>query len=205
MAEVVGIWIAGGWLMIPLSLLAAVIYFSIFELQLYLARHDFHKTDPDEWGHWIDQPADARSDLGEVIQFTQTGVGSADDIRSRFDEVRANHLPRIESRIHFINILVGLAPLTGLLGTVMGMLTTFLGLSTNTMGNTVDLVAGGISEALITTQSGLVIAIPAYVLVGRLKRSLADLDSFFIRLEVLTILKFGWGHTTSHATTNSSA
>ena len=51
----------------------------------------------------------------------------------------------------------------GLLGTVIGMLTTFQGLATSS-GQTVDLVADGIRVALITTQTGLMIAIPGYLM-----------------------------------------
>lgn len=69
------------------------------------------------------------------------------------------------------------------------MLGTFFGLSVSTGGNTIDLVAGGISEALITTQTGLVLAIPAYVMMTVVKKQIGELDSFFSRMEILTILK----------------
>jgi biopolymer transport protein ExbB/TolQ len=63
-----------------------------------------------------------------------------------------------------IQILVTTAPLIGLLGTVMGMLATFQGLN-SANGDTIDLIAAGISEAMITTETGLVIAIPATFMV----------------------------------------
>lgn len=188
--EVLPIWLAGGPLMIPLALLGLLIYLALFELHFYLAKRDFYKRDPNKWGHWIDMPKEATGELGSIIQYSQDEVRSAADIRDRFDEIRRAYLPRIRARIRFANILIGAAPLTGLLGTVMGMLNTFVGLSVSTAGNTIDLVAGGISEALITTQTGLVLAIPAYVIVSNLRKRAEELSTFLIRLETLTILRF---------------
>ena len=184
------LWIAGGWLMIPLAILGLVIYFAIFELFLFLLRHNYYKTDQNLWGHWVDEPHDAEGEIGEMVRFTQSGARSVAQIRNCFEELRNAHLPRLERRIQFCTILVGAAPLTGLLGTVMGMLSTFFGLSVSTGGNTIDLVAGGISEALITTQTGLVLAIPAYVFISVVKKQAAEVSLFFTRLEILTILKF---------------
>lgn len=187
--ETLELWMAGGALMIPLAILGGVIYFAIFELYLYMKTKKFYMMDVNELGHWVDVPKDARGDVADIIQYTQDGVEDMDSARARFEEVRVSHLPVLHRRLYFCNILVGAAPLTGLLGTVMGMLGTFFGLSVSTGGNTIDLVAGGISEALITTQTGLVLAIPAYVMMTVVKKQIGELDSFFNRMEILTILK----------------
>lgn len=184
------LWLAGGWLMIPLAGLGLLIYFAIFELYLHMKSNSFFKTDPDEWGHWVDMPEDAKGEIARMIEFTQNGVNSNEKIRSRFDELRTSYLPQVTQRLQFCTILVGVAPLTGLLGTVVGMLSTFFGLSVSMGGNTIDLVAGGISEALITTQTGLVLAIPAYVFISVVKKQVGELEQFITRLEIQTILKF---------------
>lgn len=188
--EILPIWLAGGWLMIPLAILGLLIYLAVFELYVHLARRNFYKADPNTWGHWIDVPEDSKGELGEIIRYTQADAEKADDIRGRFTEVRRAYLPPVRARIRFANILAGAAPLMGLLGTVMGMLSTFVGLSVSTAGNTIDLVAGGISEALVTTQTGLVLAIPAYVMVSSLRKREEQLATFLSRLETLTILRF---------------
>ena len=72
----------------------------------------------------------------------------------------------------------------------MGMLTTFKGLSTSSGGKTIDFVAGGISEALITTQTGLIIAIPAYVMINRIVSQRDQLEIFFTTLESLTMQNY---------------
>lgn len=65
-----------------------------------------------------------------------------------------------------ITALVAAAPLTGLLGTVGGMIETFDSLADQSLFSQSGGIAGGISQALITTQMGLVIAIPGLI-VGR--------------------------------------
>lgn len=176
--------------MIPLALLGGVIYFSILELYLHLRKNTFYLADPNELGHWIDAPQDATGEISEMIDFTQVETSSSAAVRGRFDELRAAYLPQLKRRVYFCTILVGAAPLTGLLGTVIGMLSTFFGLSISSGANTIDLIAGGISEALITTQTGLVLAIPAYVLISFVRKRIGELEQFFTRMEILTILRF---------------
>ena len=194
LVETWNLWVSGGALMGPLAVLGVVIYFAVFELFIFLLRNNYFKTDQNQWGHWVDVPQDAQGEIGNMIRFTQDDVSSTYAIRNRFEELRAAHLPRLQRRIQFCTILTSAAPLAGLLGTVMGMLNTFFGLSVGGAGDTIDLVAGGISEALITTQTGLVLAIPAYVFLSLIRKQIAELDLFFTRLEILTILKFEKTH-----------
>ncbi len=65
-----------------------------------------------------------------------------------------------------VSSIVAIAPLTGLLGTVSGMIETFESLGDMTLFSSSGGIAGGISQALITTQMGLAIAIPGLI-VGR--------------------------------------
>jgi biopolymer transport protein ExbB len=67
--------------------------------------------------------------------------------------------PRIHRSLAVIAVLAAVSPLFGLLGTVAGMITTFDVISLFGTGNA-KAMAGGISEALITTQSGLLAAVP---------------------------------------------
>lgn len=191
--EVLRIWVAGGPLMMPLALLGLLIYFALFEIIVYFGINDYYNSNSDEWKHWVDKPVDAHGALGDIIQYAQHDVASMEDVRDRMEEVRSSHLSRINSRIRFAAILVGTAPLTGLLGTVTGMLNTFSGLSNSAAGNTVDLVAGGISEALITTQTGLVLAIPGYIMLNIVKRRRDQMDAFCTQVEIMTLKRFEKG------------
>jgi biopolymer transport protein ExbB len=75
---------------------------------------------------------------------------------------------KMEYGLFFVGVLAGAAPLLGLLGTVQGMVTTFDTITLYGNSNPV-LLADGISEALLTTQSGLVIAFPVLLLKHRIE------------------------------------
>ena len=94
--------------------------------------------------------------------------------------------PNTGQRIVVLSILVTIAPLMGLLGTVIGMLTTFRGLATAS-GQAVDLVAEGIRVALITTQTGLMIAIPGYIFISLVIRSRNTYLAFLAELETTVV------------------
>jgi biopolymer transport protein ExbB len=72
-----------------------------------------------------------------------------------------------------VGALTAVAPLLGLLGTVFGMIHTFDAVATIS-GNTGTRVAAGISQALITTQFGLVVAVPGVFGLARLRRMLRN-------------------------------
>ncbi len=67
----------------------------------------------------------------------------------------------LKQRLQTAGMLIAASPLVGLLGTVMGMLSTFDSLAQRSGQDTASQVADGVSMALITTQTGLTIAIPA--------------------------------------------
>jgi len=85
-----------------------------------------------------------------------------------------------------ISVLAGIAPLLGLLGTVMGMISTFEVISMYGTGNARAL-AGGISEALITTETGLVIAVPGLFFVSFLSRQSNELYTRIQRFCILLL------------------
>ena len=90
-------------------------------------------------------------------------------------------LSALESQLTWLATIAAVAPFIGLLGTVMGIVDAFHGLGTQGAA-TLRAVAPGISEALITTAAGLVVAIPAVVgynqLTARLKEFAARMDDF---------------------------
>ena len=90
-------------------------------------------------------------------------------------------LTAMESRMTWLATIAAIAPFIGLFGTVMGIIDAFHGLGTAGAA-TLRAVAPGISEALITTAAGLVVAIPAVVgynqLTARLREFAARMDDF---------------------------
>jgi biopolymer transport protein ExbB len=179
-------WVEGGWLMIPLAGLALLIYFEAMALILRLGRSKVKKTPREVWSEWIENPALGSGHVGEVIRFVVGNGIRSNDAILRVEAVKSKLLPDINSRIVVLSILVTIAPLMGLLGTVIGMLTTFRGLATAS-GQAVDLVAEGIRVALITTQTGLMIAIPGYIFISLVIRARNDYLAFVAELETTVV------------------
>lgn len=90
----------------------------------------------------------------------------------------------LRNRLAAIAVLASIAPLLGLLGTVLGMIETFDVISIFGTGNA-RAMAGGISVALVTTQSGLIIAIPGLFISGALSRRARYLEN---RLDEVAVI-----------------
>lgn len=92
---------------------------------------------------------------------------------------------KVERFMNFVSITASIAPLLGLLGTVSGMITTFKMMTIFGTGDA-STVSGGISIALITTELGLIVAIPSLIasalLSRRIKSYLHDLENFAIKV-----------------------
>jgi biopolymer transport protein ExbB len=185
--EILTIWKSGGWVMIPLFALAVLLYAQAFQLVLYVRRTDLRSSTEPHWFEWVRDPAKATGRVRQIIEYTQDGVTSSEQIRNRFDEIRLALVALIERRTVFVNTLVAAAPLMGLLGTVLGMLQTFFGISTSGGTETAGVVASGISEALVTTQTGLTIALPGLFIVMIIRRQRQKLEAKLARLESLTL------------------
>jgi biopolymer transport protein ExbB len=183
------IWADGGMVMIPLFFVSICIYLLAAQLLIYFYRRQLHRVDEDTWQGWIAQPHHANGEVGEIIRYAQDEVDSLEEIQGRFSEVTNAKIPPIERRLFLMHVLVLAAPLLGLLGTVLGMLTTFRAISVGG-GKMAEMVAQGISEALITTEMGLLIAIPGYFLTYVIRRKKAEYEAFLARLESCTIQFF---------------
>lgn len=183
------VWISGGWVMIPLILLAILIYSNGIQLLLFLRKGNIQLGRETEWMTWVYNPSLADGRVGEIIRYTQDNVRSAKHVRNRFEEIRQSMLHGIERRLIFLNTLVAAAPLMGLLGTVIGMLGTFAALSSSGGTETIDKVAKGISEALITTQTGLFIALPGIFLVLIIRRRKHAVEAALARIEAISLTK----------------
>ena len=86
-----------------------------------------------------------------------------ENLESKIEEQAAEVQDSLERNLTMLGTTATISPLIGLLGTVVGMITAFTGL-TETSGANPDLLAAGISQALITTAFGLLIAVPGLVL-----------------------------------------
>lgn len=107
---------------------------------------------------------DLNNPIGQMMEiFKKYGHQNVEAIEAKMNEVIIKYLPKVERGINTIKIFAAVGPLLGLLGTVTGMIGTFQAITLFGTGDP-QLMAGGISMALITTVMGLVCAIPLLLL-----------------------------------------
>ncbi len=164
--------LAGGWLMAPILLCSTLAVAIIMERFWTLRRTN---VIPDGVGSMVDGWA-VRDEL-DLRHLNQLRSGSALG-RVLAAALRNRHRPRelikeavedtgrhvvheLERFLNTLGTIAGISPLLGLLGTVVGMIKVFSAIMVHGVGNANEL-AGGISEALITTAAGLTVAIPSY-------------------------------------------
>lgn len=188
-AEMVDIIRSGGWVMIGLALIGLLLYSTGFSSMIFLWKGNLNHKSQKHWAKWINDPETSEGRVGEIVRYVQDSPKvTAKKITRRYDEVRENILSSIDRRLILLKTLVGAAPLSGLLGTVMGMLTTFLGLATSGRGETISSIAGGIKEALITTQTGLMVALPGVFITLLIQQKRREVAATIAQLESLTLL-----------------
>ncbi len=104
------------------------------------------------------------SPLGRVWAAYQSNQSAdVEVLELKLDDAILKEMPALEKNLSLMKLLSGVAPLMGLLGTVTGMILTFQAITLFGTGDP-KLMAGGISQALITTVLGLVVAIPILLL-----------------------------------------
>ena len=106
----------------------------------------------------------ADNPLGRVLKTViDNPTNDTEAMELRLSEAIMKETPKLTSWLMFLKIVSVVAPLAGLLGTVLGMITTFQSITLFGAGDP-KLMAGGISQALVTTVCGLVVAIPIVLL-----------------------------------------
>jgi biopolymer transport protein ExbB len=164
--------LAGGWLMAPILLCSTLSVAIIIERFWSLRRQN---VVPDGVGETVEgwaarQELDLRhlnqlrteSALGRVLAAALSNRHRPRDLIKEAVEDTGRHVVHeLERFLNTLGTIAGIAPLLGLLGTVIGMIKVFSAIMLHGVGNANEL-AGGISEALITTAAGLTVAIPSY-------------------------------------------
>lgn len=182
-------WSTGGWVMAALALVAVITYATAAHLLMLLYHRGLTRVTDSKLRRWVAQPAEAPSQVRELIRYTQDEVHSLGDIEGRFREVEAARVPEVNRRLAFLNVMVVSAPLFGLLGTVLGMLLTFKAIGIGG-SSTSEVIARGISEALVATQTGMMVAIPGLLMAFVVKRWRNEYVAFLARLEGITLRHF---------------
>jgi biopolymer transport protein ExbB len=172
---------AGGIVMVPLTLVSLSMWLLIVDRALFFKRlHHKNmnlKTALEHIQHGrMPDPARYRGAVSLLVARFLVRRGSRRNLdRFVLDETVLAINRSLKDYLAVIGVLAAVAPLMGLLGTVTGMIGTFDILSVFGTGNAKGM-AGGISEALITTQTGLLVAIPGLYMKGFLDRRARNLQ-----------------------------
>ena len=162
----------GGYVMPPLMLATVILWFAIGYRFAALKRGSVRSVR--RLIRRIAKETHVRKPKGLLDRAVLRGLAIArrhpDNLRRHLDDAFAD-LERTTRRYHtLIFTIVAVAPLMGLLGTVVGMIETFDSLGDMSLFAQSGGIAGGISQALFTTQMGLAVAIPGLIVGGMLDR-----------------------------------
>jgi biopolymer transport protein ExbB len=165
--------VAGGWVMVPI-LLCSVLAAAIIVERLWtlkpsrvvprdLARRVWDLVSRNELTVQALQELRSGSPLGQILAAGLAARGLERSVMKEGIEDTGRHVVHeLERYLNTLGTIAAITPLLGLLGTVTGMIRTFSALTGGGVGDPAAL-AGGISEALITTAAGLMVAIPALI------------------------------------------
>lgn len=172
--------VAGGWLMLPIILSSIVMIAIAFER--YWSLRPSKVVPPTLLGqvwHWLKHNQLTKenihqlrgsSALGSILAAGISNSGHGREVmKDSIEEAAAQVIHGLEKHLAPLGTIAAVTPLLGLLGTVIGMIKVFTAIMIEGTGNAAVL-AGGISEALITTAAGLTVAIPALIFLRYFER-----------------------------------
>ncbi|MBK1832799.1 MotA/TolQ/ExbB proton channel family protein [Roseibacillus ishigakijimensis] len=186
----------GGVMMIPLALMAllALILIALYTLTIrraavvtnrFMNAADGMLRKKDFMG--LLSYSHRRSEMvarltSRTLQFVTENPGATTtEVRDVAETEGSRQASILAQRINWLGDIGAIAPMLGLLGTVIGMIKSFMLISQGSVGNLPMLLANGVSEALVTTASGLVIGITAMVFhsffKGRVNRLLSEFEA----------------------------
>ncbi|MBN2644759.1 MAG: MotA/TolQ/ExbB proton channel family protein [Desulfuromonadaceae bacterium] len=186
----------GGPLMYPIlfcSILALAIFFERFWTYSSIARRSARLSGEVETlvkqQHLVEARAVCQRSpflLSHIFSVALSAAGhSRERIKVLVEEVGSRQLTTLERYLGLLATIAAISPLLGLLGTVLGMIRAFTDLSIQGVG-TPETLGAGISEALITTATGLSVAIPVILLhkylTSRADRIANDMEDYALRL-----------------------
>ena len=182
--------IAGGWLMAPILLCSAIAMGIILERFWSLRQKS---VVPPELGDQVrNWAANRKLDEKHIVALSQSSpLGrvlaaalrnrhrSREIIKEAVEDTGRHVVHGLERYLNALGTIAGISPLLGLLGTVVGMIRVFSTIMTVGVGDAGSL-AGGISQALITTAAGLSVAIPSFFFYryfqARVSRLVVDME-----------------------------
>ena len=194
------IFAAGGVVMWPLLLfsfatIAVVIERSLFWIRVNRRQHQVVK---DVLRTYRQAPVDVFAKLKQHIHLPVARIflealelegASPNQFRLALESATQAELPLLKRFNTVLQTVIAVSPLLGLLGTILGLIRSFGSIQLGELGGNTDIVTGGISEALVSTAAGLVVAIVALLFAnlfrGIYRRQTALLQEYGGQLEIL--------------------
>ncbi len=165
--------IAGGWTMVPLLLISIVVCAIVIDRMLVYSWNPMPSKE--QWNSLVNAlKSGNEKEAGKILGSYPwlSPFSTVIENKKMSPELYENNVVGgileirefLEKRLSLLNTLAKVAPLLGLLGTVIGMIQTFSVVAALSKGINMEALADGIWQALITTATGLIIAIPAILL-----------------------------------------
>lgn len=184
-SEAFSIFEAGGWVMYPLVAMAALMWYGIayrwmlLQLPKELSRSNMKSTV--QKAVYNQLPGNLLEDENYLSQALKAGKEIYKKRPQDLDLALQTQVVKISEDAsqykQLVASCVAVTPLLGLLGTVMGMIETFDALADNVLYSQSGGIASGISAALLTTELGLVIAVPGLIVSKLLERRQEEIGS----------------------------
>lgn len=187
---------AGGWLMWPI-ILCSVVAMAIIGERFWSLQKKYVSppTLVKQIQQWLERKElnDARiellsetSPLGKILAAGLINrEHSREIIREAVEDAGRHAAPELDRYLNSLGTIATITPFLGLLGTVLGMIEMFSGISSHGVGDPA-VVAGGIAQALITTATGIGVAIPSVMFFryfrGKVDALLVDMEQEAIKL-----------------------
>ncbi|MCK5242586.1 MotA/TolQ/ExbB proton channel family protein [bacterium] len=193
-SDSINYWVKGGGLLIPIALVCYLIWYYFIQLQQSLQR----KLDmPEDIQHEIEEQLSRRGQwaelkknltgqsfyFGRIVLYAIAKAEQGCELTNVFKEVWQKEVTPHDRSLVILQALVASAPLLGLLGTVFGMIGTFDAIAERSK-ETTELMASGVSQAMITTQFGLMVAIPGLFGINVLKKKMGQLQHHLLALQL---------------------
>ena len=187
---------SGGWLMVPIILCSVISVAIIIERLWTLKKDNVAPADlVVDIEHLLEQHQITEDRLEELEHSSYLGrilvAGlcvsnqTPAEIRRSIEEAGRHVVHELEKYLNALGTIAAITPLLGLLGTVIGMIKVFAAITAVGVGNP-QILAGGISEALITTAAGLSVGIPSLMFhryfKGKINELTVDMEQHALRL-----------------------
>ncbi len=184
--------VRGGWIMIPLAILSIIAIYIFVER--YMALKKAAKEETNFMNNIRDFMHDGKVDSAKALcknnespiaRMIEKGIARLgkplNDVNTAIENVGRLEVSKLEKNVAVLATIAGVSPMIGFLGTVSGMIKAFYNMSMAGNNIEIDMLAGGIYEAMITTLAGLFVGIIGYIayniLVARIEKVVFILEA----------------------------